>query len=529
MKCLVMIRASTEAQKIEDQHNEMVQFCKEQGYDELVFVEDKGASAIKLNDQYMLMIQQVKDEIERDSSIRCFAVWELSRAFRNEGVYYEVKTFLLERGIQFICKNPYLKLLDPDGGLNPGMELAMSMFATLAKQEMQLKKERFRRAKASMRKQGKFTGGKSPKYGYRVGDDGYVVIDEQTSKVVRLIFELYATGKYSAGSLYKELKERGYEMGYDLVARVVSDRAYIDGLYPQMVSQELWDKCEEVRKKNLISVPKGRKYCFGSGIFKCSVCGRSMIVCGEQYRCLHHYSYKASPYCENDRTVNVSNLDGLLWWVASREETVYRMKMDMDRREEYEKQVEVLKEKRKGIQKKLVSLDEKRKRIIESYIEGIITKEERKKRLSGVDEEVKRYKDTILVYKEKIEGFLGLLEGNLKESVTPEKLKGVISGVFGESDLKIMNEIVKKHIRRVTAEPMWFGKDRDKRAKKENAQLLTIETVHSGVLKYVYCARKYKKHLFFFYGTETPLVSVQRIIREKAVIGSPKSFKKIKS
>lgn len=82
MKCLVMVRASTEAQKIEDQHNEMVRFCGDEGYDDLVFVEDKGASAIKLNDQYRLMIDQVKDEIGRDPDIRCFAVWELSRAFR---------------------------------------------------------------------------------------------------------------------------------------------------------------------------------------------------------------------------------------------------------------------------------------------------------------------------------------------------------------------------------------------------------------------------------------------------------------
>ena len=64
MKALVMIRVSTESQRLEDQHNQMESFCHSEGYDQLVFVEDKGASAIKLNDQYRLMISQVKEEIE---------------------------------------------------------------------------------------------------------------------------------------------------------------------------------------------------------------------------------------------------------------------------------------------------------------------------------------------------------------------------------------------------------------------------------------------------------------------------------
>ena len=87
MRCLVFVRVSTEAQQLEDQQREMEVFCKGEGYDDLVFVEDKGASAIKLNDQYRLMIDQVKDEIEKDPSIVCFAGWELSRAFRNEIVF----------------------------------------------------------------------------------------------------------------------------------------------------------------------------------------------------------------------------------------------------------------------------------------------------------------------------------------------------------------------------------------------------------------------------------------------------------
>lgn len=527
MKALVMIRVSTETQKVEDQHNEMVRFCNDEGYDELVFVEDKGASAIKLNDQYRLMIDQVKEEIEKDRDIRCFAVWELSRAFRNEGVYYEVKTFLLEHNVQFLCKNPYLKLMNPDGSLNTGMEVAMSLLATLAKQEMELKKERFKRAKDSMWKQGKAIGGVI-KYGYKVDSDGYIVINEETAPFVRMVFEMYSTGKYSVRSLYDELTERGYTTTYHIINKMIADRAYIDSPYQPLISRELWDRCEAVRKKNYISIPKGKKYCFGSGVFKCSVCGRSMVAEGTQYRCWHHNKYSAPPHCDNGLTIRVENLDGLLWWVASKEETMYRMKMDADKRTEYEKEVEVLRQKVSATRKKLEFIEEKKSRIQELYMDGMITKEEMKKRLSGTTSDAKVYNDTILRLEEKIEGFLTLLCSSQEDTIELERLKSLYTGVLRESDLKQMNEIVKKHIVKVTSEPMWFGAGRDKRAERENGQLITVETMFSGVKKYVYVARKYKGHKFFFYGTEKPLLSVKPIIREPLGKLHPRAFKKIK-
>ena len=337
MKCLVMIRVSTERQKIEDQHAEMEVFCRNEGYDELVFVEDRGASAIKLDDSYMMMIEQVKDEIERDPGIVCFAVWELSRAFRNELVFQEVKQFLVERRIQFIVKNPYLRLLNPDGTVNPGMEVAVTLMATLAKQEMELKKERFKRAKDAMRKQGRYTGGHCIKFGYRVDENGYFVIDEEDSKLVRLIFEMYATGKWSVRKLYDELVERGYRINYHLVNRMVADRSYVDGRYPQMISQELWDRCEQVRKRHFLLIPQGRRHCFGSGILRCPVCGNLMVADADQYRCRKHKRYSAPPNCTNSSVVRIENLDGLLWFVASQEEVKYRMVQYRDRKVEIER------------------------------------------------------------------------------------------------------------------------------------------------------------------------------------------------
>lgn len=518
MKALIMIRVSTVAQSIEDQHREMEVFCKGEGYDELVFVEDKGASAIKLNESYRLMISQVKEEIENDPTISCFAVWELSRAFRNELVFQEVKQFLVERRIQFLVKNPYLKLLNPDGSVNSGMEIAVTLMATLAKQEMELKKERFKRAKDAMRKQGKYTGGPIIKFGYRVDDKGYIVIDEEDSKLVRLIFEMYATGKWSVRALYEELEDRGYKINYHLINRMVADRTYIDGRYPQMISQELWDRCAEVRTKNYLSIPNGHKHCFASGLFKCRLCGNNMIPDGVKYVCRHHLKFSAPPHCDNNVTMRIENMDGLLWFVASQEETKYQMRLYRESSDRIEKELDILREKLSAAEKKMEGMEEKKGRILELYEEGLTSKEEMSKKLLQWTENSKMTQNTILKLKEKIEGFLGLLGARKDEVPDLQKLKGIYEGVVKEDDLKEMDKIVKRQIERVTSVRCEFHK-------RKTAQMITIETRYSGVRKFIYVARKWDGHLFFNEKGES-LPGIRKIVRETGV-KSPRSFKKI--
>ena len=61
--------------------------------------------------------------------------------------------------------------------------------------------------------------------------------------------------------------------------------------------------------------------------------------------------------------------------------------------------------------------EEKQERIKELYIEGMIDKKELNLRQNKTLLEVKIYSNTILGLKEKIEGFLGLLEGIDKDVI----------------------------------------------------------------------------------------------------------------
>jgi DNA invertase Pin-like site-specific DNA recombinase len=540
MKCLVMIRVSTDRQQLDDQHREMVEFCKNEGYTELVFVEDKGASAIKLNDSYQAMISQVKESITNDPDIKCMAVWELSRAFRNEGVYYEIKTFLVSRGVQFICKNPYLKLLNPDGTVNQGMEVATGMLAILAKQEMELKKERFKRAKQAKRNQGMYVGGSYIKFGYRL-DRGYLEIDPIDAPKVREIFELYSTGRYSVRSLSNELIERGIvkkdgqPINANTLNHLIADDCYVgrdtDIRYPAIISRELYDKVKEIREGHTLSMPKGRKYCFGSGILKCPLCGCNMIAEGVQYRCWHHNRLSNPPHCDNGLVTRVENLDGLLWWITEKEHTKYLMKSTLDKTTEYTEKIDTLQKKIDTLQKKIDDFDRKKEKIIDLYVSSVITKEELEKRTNKGLLEVKTYKDTILSYNEKIEGFKRVLEGDTEGEITLERLTSLYSSVLSVENLKTMQELVKKHISKVVCTPLFFGKDRNTHTTKPNAQLITVELSNGDIQRYAYVPRKYKNCKYWYYfdnDREVPILTVQPIVREKIEDFDPRMFKKIR-
>ena len=193
MKALAILRVSTTTQTIDEQKEELVSFLKEQGYDEIIPIEAVGASAIKMDDKYLELCDKVKSTILDDKEIKAAGVWELSRLGRNEIILFQFKEFFIQHGIQFICKQPYMKLLEEDGSVNAGMELAFSLFATMSRQEMQEKKARFKRAKKGMAQRGEYIGGHVVPYGYTVvGRE--LKINEDEAEVIRLAFELYSKG-----------------------------------------------------------------------------------------------------------------------------------------------------------------------------------------------------------------------------------------------------------------------------------------------------------------------------------------------
>ena len=187
MKAIVLLRVSTDRQEIETQRKDLKKLARQDGYSEsdLIFIEGIGASAIKLNAEYLREINELYNTIENDKSINAVYAWEISRIGRNESKLFEIKNFLIQHKIQLVIFKPSLRLLNADGSVNSGIELAFTLFATMSKQEMEVRMERFARGKARNKLEGKYNGGRI-KLGYRLTKDKYFEINPDTVELVRI-------------------------------------------------------------------------------------------------------------------------------------------------------------------------------------------------------------------------------------------------------------------------------------------------------------------------------------------------------
>lgn len=242
-KDILLVRTSTDRQEIETQKAELTAYARQfTTKNELLIIGEAGASAIKEDEQFKFNLNQVFETIEK-GGVECVYVWEISRIGRREETLFAFKNFLISRGVNLRVKNPTLQLLNDDGSVNSGCELAFSLFATMAKQEMQNKRERFKRGKERNKREGKYIGG-VVLYGYRVikeGEDkGKFEINEAEARVVRENFNEYITGTKGIVSLQKE---RGVAVG-----KMLKNRHYYgDNNYPPIISKETFELAEQKR------------------------------------------------------------------------------------------------------------------------------------------------------------------------------------------------------------------------------------------------------------------------------------------
>ena len=327
-----IVRTSTIKQDIEAQTIELKQFmiadgCKEE---EIIIVDGHGASAIKMDDLFRENVEKVKSYIEQ-GNVDCVYAWQIDRLGRNDEFLMGFKNYLISKKVQLKIQNPRLELLNDDGTVNAGMELAFFLFTALAKQEMEGKKARFKRGREHWAEQGKYMGGEYVRFGYYVDDNGFFQIDEKKADAVRLAFKMYATGNYSMKTLSKELEERGYEYVSNCgnVSRLLRQRAYLGEplkgklklTYPRIISDELFEKVQAVLSANNLNADKQVKHhYFGNKILKCPYCGGNMTSNGKDYICFKS-NFSASD-CKKMAS-RVDFVDGLLYQIAVNEHLLF--------------------------------------------------------------------------------------------------------------------------------------------------------------------------------------------------------------
>lgn len=284
-KILAVIRTSTIRQEIESQKKDITDFCISKGFkeEEIVFVVGFGASARKRNEKYIKMLEEIKSTIEK-YNLKNVAVWHLNRLGRTEENLTALKEYFEKKHIQVYVKNPSLVLFNEDGTLNNGTSMAWTIFAVMIKFETIELMEKLHRGREYKRSQKKFLGGRIT-YGYKVNESGYYEIDENESKVVHAIFDMYESGNCGASKIVQDLTEKsiysrsGKKFSVGVINLILRNEDYITNeKYPAIISKEQFEKCREISAINDCAVSKERTIHLGSKILKCPDCGCSFSV-----------------------------------------------------------------------------------------------------------------------------------------------------------------------------------------------------------------------------------------------------------
>ena len=259
-KCILLSRVSSQAQDLDQQTQVIVNEAAKEGFTtkDMIIIADKE-SAIKLSEEERNGLNRMKQFINDDPTITHVFIYELSRLSRRQLVLFSIRDYLIERGIQLICCTPYFKMLE-NGKLSQTANLMFSIFASMAESEMQLKQERMMRGRRHNAATGKNSGHKTI-LGYKTLENKTIVIDEETSHIVKWIFETYSTGLISLERLAQKCQSlyvvddpkqfTKYRIGF-----LLRNENYMGSSeYPQLITKELFEKCRETAKQN-INTPK---------------------------------------------------------------------------------------------------------------------------------------------------------------------------------------------------------------------------------------------------------------------------------
>ena len=298
-KAVIFARVSTEAQDYTEQVNRMTAVAMADGYSKsnLVVISNKE-SAIKLAEDEREGLQQLQQAIAADSAINAVYVFEISRLGRRMDVISSVVQWLTDSHIQLVCDTPNVRLFERDGSVSFGGQMMIYLMGVMAAQEMKIKKERFANGKKRNKELGLYCGERLA-FGFTVVNKREVV-NEAEAEVIRTAYQMYANDENRTSQsnidIANYLREHGVCKFSDKffsagrVAKFISYPKYRGAI----VSEELWDKCNEIRLKNY-NGSKERKQAFGERLIKCQDCGRNFQLSHRSYICSAHKSeYKNS-------------------------------------------------------------------------------------------------------------------------------------------------------------------------------------------------------------------------------------------
>ncbi len=275
---------------------------------------DKGisGSTMRLRPQMLALVDAC-----RRKEVDIVFTKSVQRFARNTTELLETVRELRELGIAVVFEKENINTLNPDS------ELYLTIAAAVAEEDLTRYGQNVAWTIHDRFQRGELTVIGMRLFGYETIDKEIRIVPHE-AKIVKLMFEMYATGEYSTWKIAKSLNANGIktthgvewkaqqvlttlknekykgdallyksynEKGRTVVNRGERDMYYVENSHTPIVSRELWEKVQEILASRAVKQIQGKtppKHLF-SGMIECPVCGNKYIhkinSSGTKYAC----------------------------------------------------------------------------------------------------------------------------------------------------------------------------------------------------------------------------------------------------
>ena len=229
-------------------------------------------------------------------------VYKLSRMSRSlkDGAYIFEQLYRWNKGFVSVTERN-LDFSTPSGRAMLGMLQVFNQF------EREQTVENTKNKMLSIASKGLWPVGLPP-FGYKRGEagDNTLYIDPRRAEIVKDIFEMYASSKYTSAEILNKYKE----LTRSQLARMLTNRMYLGlivydghefpGKHPALITEDLFEKVQTKRAPlNRRIRPKAQKYPYLlAGLLYCH-CGRQLVPANAKSGRYHYYACTDSTNCGN--------------------------------------------------------------------------------------------------------------------------------------------------------------------------------------------------------------------------------------
>lgn len=323
MKAAIYVRVSTEEQakegfSINAQKQRLREFIKSQGWTLYREYVDEGYSAKNLDRPAM---QEMISDIKK-GNFDVVLVYRLDRMVRSVLDLHALLKLFEEHKVMFKSAT---EMFDTTSAMG---RFFITLVGAMAAWERENLAERVHMGMKRMVEEGNRAGGSAP-FGYDL-KDGKLYINESEAKLVKRIFESYLTkGAYT---IAKELNKEGIRTrknkklwNHSILQYIIENPVYcgyirwnykhnfkktneemiVPGEHDPIISKELFDDVQVVKKKRAKTRTKGHVHYPFTGILKCARCGANMVGGKKKRRNGTEYRYYK---CSNKVTYHTCDL-----------------------------------------------------------------------------------------------------------------------------------------------------------------------------------------------------------------------------